>query len=471
MTTAVNINRIISGGASIPVAPGEERNFHNTCFIQNSVMVGDKRINYMSDLDAVINTYGSNSEAVKCAKTFYQGGFNGNSPREFYVATINTTTYALAAGDAVYNLDDNALVISGDMQARFSDTTYTFADFVINGENVSAYAKYTNDTDHKLKLYASKADAIEDKAIDLSVAPYSLADEDATTTATIFAEGFVDTLSEILKSSTVYHLILDNTFSKEQKETFISMVEASTTTHAGYVLDYSNEAIYQDKDTDESSILHYASNAKFTKTLLAVDDEDKKDEYKQASACSYYAQVNWTASSPMGTLAWKTMAGITPSDFANGGLVDTTAAYDNIQSKNGNCYTNFSDVNAPAWELGNAPNGNDFKLYIASDYAVYKTNYTIFFTIQSLPHLPVNQDGAIRLKQSISNAMDNLTNADVIGPGVAEDGEVFGVSGYNVIVPVPTGANKAKGVWTDIKITALIKNSTKKVEYMISFKQ
>ena len=205
--------------------------------------------------------------------------------------------------------------------------------------------------------------------------------------------------------------------------------------------------------------------------MLAVDDEDKKNEYKQGSACSYFAQVNWTSSSPMGTLAWKTMAGITPSEFANGGLVDTTAAYDNIQSKNGNCYTNFSNVNAPAWQAGNAPDGTDFKLVIAKDYALYQCDRGIFYTIQSLPHLPVNQDGAIRLKQSISNAMDKLTAADVIGSGVSEDGEVFGPSGYNVVVPVPTGVNKAKGIWTDVKITALIKNSTKKVEYMINFKQ
>ena len=78
MVNSVNINRIISGGASLPVAPGEERDFHNTCFIMKGPMSGNKRINYMSDLDAVIEAYGSNSEAVKCAKTFYAGGFNGN---------------------------------------------------------------------------------------------------------------------------------------------------------------------------------------------------------------------------------------------------------------------------------------------------------------------------------------------------------------------------------------------------------
>lgn len=471
MVNSVNINRIISGGASLPVAPGEERNFHNTCFIMKGPKAGDKRINYMSDLDAVINAYGSNSEATKCAKTFYAGGFNGNSPKEFYVATINTTSSNLSAGEATYNLEDNTLIISGSAVDLFNDTDYTFADFTINSEVVSVYAKYTDDTNHKLKLYLTKADAIANKAIELDKAPYSLANEDATSTAVVYVEGFIDTLSEILKSSTVYHIIFDNTFSDEQKQLFISMMEASTTTHAGYVLDYSDAAIYQDVDTDNSSLLHYASNSKFSKVEVAVDDEDKKDEYKQASACSYYAQVNWTSSSPMGTLAFKTMAGITPSEFANGGLVDTTSAYDNIQAKNGNCYTRFSEVNAPAWQAGNAPNGTDFKLVIAKDYALYQCDYSIFYTIQSMPHLPVNQDGAIRLKQAISNAMDKLTNADVIGAGVSEDGEVFGPSGYNVSVPVPTGTDKAKGIWKDVSITALIKNSTKKVEYMITFKQ
>lgn len=472
MANSVIITRIIEGGATLPQTPAAQRNFHNTCFIWNGAKKGEQRINYFgTDISAITETFGSNSEVVKAAKTFLAGGFSGNTPKEFYVGNIDVSNSELVATEAVYTLADNTLTISGSTMDKFSDVNPVYAVWTINGERVEAYGKYTNDSDHKLKLYATKTDVEEDNAIVLSEAPYSLADSDETSTAVVYKESFVDGLNEILDDSTVYHLILDNTFSEEQKKLFISLVETSSTTHAGYILDTSADAKYKKKDTDENSLLHYASNAKFSKTLVVVDDEDKKDEYKNASACSYYAQVNWTSSSPMGSLVFKTMAGITPSKFSEGGIVSTSSAWDNVIAKNGNCYTDFSTVNAPAWYKGVAPNGNQFGEIIAKDFVLYQCDYNLFYMLQSQSKLPMTEGGAVKIAQTLSIGLQKLYESTVIAGGTAEDGTVFPSNGYIVNVQVPTGASKQQGIWENVKAEALLSGTTTKITYQIQFKQ
>lgn len=466
MENAVIITRIIDGGATLPSTPAAERDFHNTCFIYKGSKKGSNRINYVgTDTSAIIDTYGSNSEVLKAAQTFLAGGFLGNSPKELYVGNIDTTSFNLEAGEAVYSSEDNAFVISGSARDKFSSTDLTYAVFTISGEQVPAYCMYTNAEDYKLKLYATRNDAVSGNAIAIS-----LSDSDATSTAVISSENFADALNEILNNSTIYHLIVDNTFTDEEKKIIISSVESSATSHFVFVLDTNNSAKYEDKDRDTTSILHFATNAKYSKCLIVVEDEAKKDEYKQASACSYYAQVNWTTSSPMGSLMFKTMSGITPSEFNENPLVQTTSAYDNVIAKNGNCYVNFTNVEAPAWAKGVAANGSQAGDIIAKDFVLFQCDYQLFYMLQGLPKLPINQGGATKIEHTMAIALSKLTDAGVIGAGVAEDGTSFGPSGFIVFAKVPTGTDKAQGIWKDVKAEALLTGTTTKITYQIQFK-
>lgn len=469
---AVIITRIIEGGATLPSTPPAQRNFQNTCFVYKGSKKGSSRINYVgTDLEAITDTYGSNSEVLKAAKTFLAGGFLGNTPRELYVGNIDTTTTELTAGDAVYDETDNALVISGATQSKFSDTELTYAEWTINSETVGAYGKYTDDTNHKLKLYETKASAAAGEAINLAEAPYSLSDNDATSTAVVYAENFQDALNEILGNSTVYYLIIDNTFSDDQKKIIMSSTEVATTTHFAFINDISSAVKYQDKDTDVTSLGHFASNSKKEKMLITGDDADKADEYKQASACSYYAQVGWTSGSPMGSLAFKTMSGITPSLFNEDPLVSTTTAWDNLVAKNVNSYANFTEVNAPAWYKGVTPSGKQAGDVIAKDFVLYQCDYNLFNMLTSVSKLPVNAGGAAKIEQTLALGLQRLNDAGVIGAGVAEDGEAFGASGFKVYAEVPTGADKSQGIWRNVVAKALLTGTTTKITYQIQFKQ
>lgn len=464
-SSIVAISRIISVSTSVAGIPPQQRDFKNTCFIFRGAKKGANRINYVgNDVQSVIDIYGSNSEVFKAQATFLAGGFNGISPSALYVANIDAdTTYAIEAGQLTYNAADNYFVYSGsnaDLIALFADGQAVYADLVA-GTSVSAYL--TMDADKHVKAYLTKSDAVTGTAINFANAPYSLSNGDATATATVYADNFADALAEILGDSTTYLCVIDNTFSETQKKLYMSMVEASVPTHYGFVLDTSNEAAYEDKLADESSIAGYAHAMAYKKTAVVVDDADKADEYKSMSACSYFAQVNMTAASPMGSLMFKNMSGISASKFANGGVINATMAWDNITGKNANCFTKFTEVYDDCWAKGTSASGHQIGDIIAGDYVDYRITYELFYMLRSVPKLPVNAGGAARIEQCMAIAFRRLADAGVIGPGTASDNEVFGGQGYKVYAEVPTGTEKSQGIWTNVIGKGLLTGTTCKI--------
>ena len=465
-SSIVAISRIISVSTSVAGIPPQQRDFKNTCFIFKGAKKGANRINYVgNDVQSVIDIYGSNSEVFKAQATFLAGGFNGSSPSALYVANIDAdTTYAIAAGELTYTLDGNYFTYSGStagVTALLADGNPVYAEMVVNSENVTAYL--VKDGDGHIQAYLTKADIVLAQPIDFSVAPYSLTDSDATSTATLYADAFVDALSEILGDSTTYLCVIDNTFSEDQKKMYMSMVESSTPTHYGFVLDTSDAAAYKDNLEDETSIAGLARAMAYKKIAVVVDDADKADEYKSMSACSYYAQVNMTAASPMGSLMFKNMSGITASKFANGGVINATMAWDNIKSKNANCFAKYSEVYDDCWASGTSASGHQIGDVIAGDYVDYKITYELFYMLRSVPKLPVNAGGAARIEQCMAIAFRRLADAGVIGGGTAQDGEVFSSNGYKVYAQVPEGTEKAQGIWTNVIGKGLLTGTTTKI--------
>lgn len=465
-TSIVAINRIISVSTSVANVPSSQRDFKNTVFIFKGAKKGANRINYVgTDTQYVIDIYGSNSEVFKAQTTFLAGGFNGNSPQNLYVANINADqTYAVEAGELTYTLEGNYFTYSGSTAAiiaLLADSNPVYTELVVNSENVAVYL--VKDADGHIQAFLTKSDVITGSPIDFSVAPYSLTNGDATATATVYADAFVDALSEILGDSTTYLCVIDNTFSDAQKKLYMSMVEASTPTHYGFVLDTSDKAAYEDKLADETSIAGLAHAMAYKKIAVVVDDADKAGEYKSMSACSYFAQVNMTAASPMGSLMFKNMSGITSSKFANGGVISASMAWDNITGKNANCFAKFTEVHDDCWAKGTSASGHQIGDIIAGDYVDYKITYELFYMLRSVPKLPCNAGGAARIEQCMAIAFRRLADAGVIGAGRAQDGETFSGNGYKVYAQVPEGTEKAQGIWTNVIGKGLLTGSTTKI--------
>lgn len=465
-SSIVAISRIISVSTSVAGIPPQQRDFKNTVFIWKGKKKGANRINYVgNDTQSVIDTYGSNSEVFKAQTSFLAGGFNGISPTQLYVANIDAdTTYSTEAGELTYDLAGNFFAYSGSdtaLVALFDNGAAVYAELTVGAELVPAYL--TMDSDSHVKAYLTKADIVLNAPINFASAPYELTDGDATVTAVVYADNFADALAEVLGDSTTYLCVIDNTFSETQKKLYMSMVESSTPTHYGFVLDTSDEAAYSDKLADTTSIAGSACAMSYKKIAVVVDDADKADQYKSMSACSYYAQVNMTAASPMGSLMFKNMSGITASKFNNGGVINATMAWDYITGKNANCFTKFTEVYDDCWAKGTSASGHQIGDVIAGDYVDYKITYELFYMLRSVPKLPVNAGGAARIEQCMATAFRRLADAGVIGPGVAQDGETFSGDGYKVYAEVPTGTEKAQGVWNNVIGVGLLTGTTTKI--------
>lgn len=472
-TSVVAINRIISVGTSVASTPSAQRDFKNTVFIWKGAKKGTERINYVgSDLEHIVDVYGSNSEAYKAAVTFLSGGFNGNAPENLYIANIDAdATLEIAEGSLTYDVANNyfsystlspevvamlaaAKEANEPIYAAISDSTHT--------EMGTINAYIMDDGASHIKAYLTKADYSLGAAINFAET-YGFVGEEATTSMVLYKDAFADGIAEILADSTCYLVGIDNTFSEEQKKLIMSAVEAATPSHVCAILDTSAEAAYESADEDDSSLAHYAFDAGLKRTMVVVDDAEKADEYKSMSALSYYAQVNFTVASPMGSLMFKTMAGITPSLFNAGGVVTASAAWDNIIAKRANCFARYTEVYDTAWAKGTSASGHQFGEIIAGDFVDYRITYELFYMLRSVPKLPMTEGGAARIESCMALAFDRLRDAGVIGPGVAEDGEVFSSLGYKVSATVPAGADKQQGIWNDVRGVGLLTGTTTKI--------
>ena len=61
-------------------------------------------------------------------------------------------------------------------------------------------------------------------------------------------------------------------------------------------------------------------------------------------------------------------------------------------------------------------------------------------------------------------AFRRLADAGVIGPGVAQDGTIYGGQGYKVYAEVPTGSERAQGIWTNVVGSGLLTGTTTRIE-------
>lgn len=461
-TSIVAINRIIQVGTAVQGVPSAQRDFKNCVFVWKGTQKGDNRINYVgTDTDYITTLYGSNSEAFKAATSYLAGGFNGNTPQQLYIANIDADiTLEITSGQLTYVADGNYFTYSGadaTVQALFASKGAVFAKLSVQDAEVYL----TLDSENHVQAFLTKGDVIENNPIVLSGAPYSITDGNATTTATLSVDNFADALAEILNASTCYLVGLDNTFSEDQKKLAMALVESTTPSHFLSILDTSNDAAYVTSET--STLAGYNKAHAYQKTAVVVDDADKANEYKQMSLLSYYGQVNMTAASPMGSVMFKSMSGITASEFKNGGVISATTAWDNITGKNANCYTKFTEVYDDCWAKGTTGSGHQIGDIIAADYVDYRVTYELFYMLRSVPKLPVNAGGASRIEQCMATAFRRLADAGVIGAGVATDGETFGGDGFKVYAEVPTGNDKILGVWTNVTGVGLLTGTTTKV--------
>lgn len=272
---------------------------------------------------------------------------------------------------------------------------------------------------------------------------------------------FTTNFQALLGGSDYYMIALDNALSSFAAVA-ASANEAASIPHYLFLLDTSADAINLSNEEDTNSISAYLFNNKLTRSAAFWTDPDKADKYANVSAASYFGTCRITTSSPLGNLAYKVVSGVEAVAF-DGALVDANAAWDNLASKFSNSYITLGETGRTCFQSGTCGSGDNIEEYIAADFLNYTITYNVYDLLTSVHKLPMNMDGAKRLYTVISAAFDRLNAAGVIGGGVSQDGESFGASGYKISIPLPTGINKATGLWDSVTCSALLTGSCKKV--------
>jgi hypothetical protein len=274
-------------------------------------------------------------------------------------------------------------------------------------------------------------------------------------------EEFTAGFTALLSSSDYYLVALDNALSA-YTTIAASANEASTIPHYLFCLDTDVNAINKDASEDETSVSAYLFNNKLTRSAAFWTDDAKKGTYPNVAAASFFAITRMSAARPLGNLAYKVISGVLPVDFV-GANVQPSQAWDNLASKMANAYITLGETGRTCFQAGTCGSGDNIDEYIAADYLNYTVTYNVYDLLTSVPKLPMNTAGSKLLYRAISSAFDSLNAAGIIGGGVSQDGESFGESGYKISIPIPTGINKAIGLWDGVVCKALLTGSCKKV--------
>lgn len=307
------------------------------------------------------------------------------------------------------------------------------------------------------------------------------------TVATIGAqstEEFSQNFVALLANEDYYLIVLDRTFTDEQKIAAAQAVEANANVaaHKLFLDDYSYATVNQE-ELSGATVSGFVGLNKLAHSIAVWSNSTwaqgegqeriTEKRYYSAALAAFYATRQFNASNrQMCSSAHKAASGIEAVDFTDPSVTVTpTAAYDNLVAKNANAYINVKLVGLTAWERGTVGNGNDLSDMIAADYLNYVVTMRVFSVLQTYPRVPMNADGATILGTAINSAFMELASTGIIGSGVSTDGEVFSGFGYKYSIPVPTGVAKANGLWENITCSALLAGSTKKVVIGNTLKQ
>lgn len=287
------------------------------------------------------------------------------------------------------------------------------------------------------------------------------------------AEEFATNFSALLGSEDYYLIALDSHCTAEIKKSAASLNEANQTNapHCLFLDDNSDIAVSNSFEEDvllgaDMSVSAFCKNNKFTKTVVAWSNPSNENKYYSAAMASFFSTRKFeNTSRKMATLAHKPCSGLEPVNFADSQITEKSAdaCWRNIDSKNASAYINVKLVGLSAWERCNTPEGGDLSEYISADYLNYTISVSVFQLLQSVPRLAMNQDGASLLANTLDSAFNDLYQAGVIGAGISLDGEQFTGKGYHYSIPVPTGVDKANGLWNGIYCSALLTGCCKKV--------
>jgi hypothetical protein len=277
-------------------------------------------------------------------------------------------------------------------------------------------------------------------------------------------EVWATVIAELLQDPRYYFFELDNTFTEDEEKELAAAIEASTKIkYIGAFLDRNLTAASAPLASDETSLTKAFYEFDYARIFTLYDTESASANYKQASALSYFATVNYTKDRPLGSLAFKTFSGQVATDF--GSNVDSYTQ--NLQDKNCNYYTDFGEVGRTNAYAGVLANGTQINVQVGADWLEYNITYAIYDLLNTLPNLTYTQEEFNMLYSAIDTVCQQAVAFKLLAPGVDSlTGEKY-PTGYKISIPAPSSisaADKALGKLTGVTVTGILAGSVIKLE-------
>jgi hypothetical protein len=277
-------------------------------------------------------------------------------------------------------------------------------------------------------------------------------------------EVWATVIAELLEDPRYYFMSLDITFTEDENKALAAAIEASTKIkYMGGFLSFDWIAASTPLVSDETSLPKYFYTQDYAKSFTHFDSFSASAEYKQLADLSYFATVGYTKERPLGSLAFKSFSGQTPTDF--GQNADSYTDY--LDAKHCNYYTPFGEVGRNITYKGILCNGMQIKVQVGTDWLEYNIAYAIFDLLTDLPDLAYTQAEFNMLYSAMDTVCQQAVAFKLFAPGVDNNTGINYPNGYTITIPAPkdiSSTDKANGVLNGVYITGLIGGSAIKFE-------
>lgn len=414
----------------------------------------------------VADTYGSNSEAVRIAQTYFSGGFYGK-PAQFYVCVADTETIAslntwntgnqYISGDKVSNNNEGYICIyphisSGSFSTNLwrvatseeaaktateweSGTTYVTGQYIkITGNEVQYYQcvyEHTSGDEFTLNCWESYVPS---------------------------GKPIAEIMPDVLQSSANYYIILPS--GEFDTQECIDIAVAVESADIKKTVFFNSADLNMTNPTFTSDLASRLKALEYDRSMTIYNplNSEEVSEYESAAVASGYATVDFTSARPMLVQANKKLSGVTALDT-------DSLVYNALKAKYANFYTKTTDIDTNMFIDARMASGQFFDTIQCADWLAYNITYELAYLMQNKSSIPFNEDGFKLIKSRLEKVAVKALKANVIGSGYDSDGNYI-ENGYNIIMPELTEistADKANRVLRNVRNIFLMAGSVQAI--------
>lgn len=466
---AYNIRQVVDNQNVIQAMPPERKTFGYGLGIAKGVSPNGTDIlveGPYTSIEEVMDAFGSNSEIVRVARTYFSGGYYGK-PAQFYVAYADTETLdslnawvqnnQYAVGDKVRN-DNTAYICT--FPHTSSGTFGTDMWKSVTQEEASGAEEWASDTQYQVDQYV-KVTTEGEAAYYQCVFAHTSGEEFTMACWEVYqptGRDVADIMTDLLQSKDNFYILLPTKeFDVQQCLDMAAAVEASSSKKTIIFTRSDSEILVKDDSTDLASKL---KALKYDRSMVIYDplDADGNNQYVNAAVASGYATVDFTTARPMLVQADKVLKGVVSLDLKSD-------QYSVMSSKYCNFYTKTTDIDTDMFIDAKMSSGQFFDTIQCGDWLAYNLTYEIVKLLQSTASIPFNDDGFKLLYAAMERVAVKAMKANVIGSGYdSEDNYIE--NGYSIYIPALSEidkTDKAQRILRGVENTFLMAGSMQRI--------